>query len=173
MKRRHFLTTTSTATVAAVLPRTYAAKPSAELHLATNTYPWGTFAPREGRKYPLHSDELLAAIATSGITGYEPVGKAPAEFEGLAARLKAHGLEMRSLYVNSVLHEAAAAQQSIAEVLALARRAVELGTKTLVTNPSPIRWGGPENKTDAQLRTQAKSLDTLGAELRALGVTPR
>ena len=26
-----------------------------------------------------------------------------------------------------------------------------VGTRIIVTNPSPIRWGGSENKTDAQL----------------------
>jgi inosose dehydratase len=119
----------------------------------------------------LHTDEALAAIAAAGLPGYEPAIKSLAEFDGLAARLKRHGLEMRSLYVNSALHEEAQARQSSAEVLAIARRAVALGTKIIVTNPSPIRWGGPENKTDAQLAGQARALDRLGAELRALGVS--
>lgn len=43
--------------------------------------------------------------------------------------------------------------------------------KIVVTNPSPIRWGGPENKSDAQLRAQAVALDRLGRELRAMGLT--
>lgn len=172
ISRRQFLTVVSATTaVAAILPRAHAAPAAAGLHVATNTYPWGTFAKREGKGFTLHTGEALAAIASSGIAGYEPAVKSPAEFDGLAARLQAHGLEMRSLYVNSVLHEEAQAKQSLAEVLAVARRAVEIGTKIIVTNPSPIRWGGPENKTDAQLRTQARALDTLGAELRALGVT--
>jgi inosose dehydratase len=116
----------------------------------------------------LHTDEALAAIARTGITGYEPIITAPEECDGLGARLKAHGLEMRSLYVNSTLHDESA-QASIDSVLAIARRAVQIGTRIIVTNPSPIRWGGPENKTDAQLRAQAHALDRLGAELRKLG----
>ncbi len=40
----------------------------------------------------------------------------------------------------------------------------------MVTNPSPIQWGGAEDKNDAQLRCQAESLDRLGAELRKLGM---
>lgn len=140
-------------------------------HIATNTYPWGTFAKRAGGSFPLHTDDSLAAIASSGIVGYEPAIGSPAEFDGLAERLRRHGLEMRSLYVNSALHDATQAEKSIADVLAIARRAVEIGTKIIVTNPSPIRWGGPENKTDAQLIQQARALDRLGAELRQLGLT--
>lgn len=169
--RRQFLAATSAATATAVLPQARAAKPAVGLHVATNTYPWGTFAKREKRAFPLHTDESLGAIASSGIAGYEPAVKSAAEFDGLASRLKAHGLEMRSLYVNSVLHDEVQAKGSMAEVLAVARRAVETGTKIIVTNPSPIRWGGPENKTDAQLITQAKALDTLGGDLRKLGLT--
>lgn len=168
VSRRQFL---GGATAAAALARLPAAPPAGTLRLATNTYPWGTFARRENRTYPAHSDALLADIAASGLGGYEPSAKAPGEFDGLAARLQAHGIEMRSLYVNSTLHEEALAKQSQAEVLALARRAAELGTRIIVTNPSPIRWGGAENKTDAQLRTQARALDALGAELRKLGLT--
>jgi inosose dehydratase len=144
---------------------------ASQLHVVTNTYPWGTFAQREGKSFVLHSEAALAAIASSGIRGYEPIINRPEEFDGLGANLKAHGLEMRSLYVNSTLHEPAGSQESIDSVLAIARRAVEVGTRIIVTNPSPIRWGGPENKTDQQLRTQAKALDRLGAELRRIGLS--
>jgi inosose dehydratase len=39
-----------------------------------------------------------------------------------------------------------------------------------VTNPSPLRWGGPENKTDEQLKVQAAALDRLGARLQQMGM---
>ena len=120
--------------------------------------------------FALHTDDLLADIAKTGIDGYEPIISNPSEFDGLGERLSKHGLEMRSLYVNSVLHEEARADNSIAEVLAIATAASKLGTKIIVTNPSPIRWGGPEDKTDAQLRIQAAALNRLGAELRKLGL---
>jgi inosose dehydratase len=170
MNRRHFLTAAGAATAAASAPGLLRAASAAGLHIAANTYPWSTFAKRAGREFVLHTDAALAAIASTGVKGYEPNIKAPADFDGLAARLKTHGLEMRSLYVNSVLHDAAQAKQSRADVLAVARRAAETGTKIIVTNPAPIRWGGPEDKSDAQLRTQAAALDALGADLRALGI---
>lgn len=166
MNRRAFLHTTALAAVHASI-----AAEAKRTIIATNTYPWGTFAKREGKTFPLHTDESLAAIAAAGITGYEPIINQPEEFDGLAKRLQAHGLEMRSLYVNSSLHDETQAAQSIESVLAIARRAVEIGVKIIVTNPSPIRWGGPEDKTDAQLLTQSAALNKLGAELRRLGLT--
>ena len=78
---------------------------------------------------------------------------------------------MRSLYVNSILHERDMAQESIISVLAIARKAKELGTKIIVTNPSPIRWGGPENKNDAQLKVQAAAIEKLGRQLKSMGLT--
>jgi inosose dehydratase len=170
MNRRSFLFRTSAAGITLASPALLRAATVSTPHVATNTYPWGTFANRDGGKFDLHTDEALAAIARTGITGYEPIINAPDEFNGLGARLKAHGLEMRSLYVNSTLHDDSASA-SIDSVLAIARPAIELGTRFIVTNPSPIRWGGPDNKTDAQLRAQAKALDRLGAALRKLGAT--
>lgn len=140
------------------------------MHISTNTYPWGTFAKRESRNFALHSDELLAEIASTGIDGYEPSVSRVEEFDGLAGRLKAHGLEMRSIYVGTALHDKAEADKSIEHTLEIAKRAADIGTKIIVTNPSPIKWGGAENKTDEQLITQAESLNRLGAELRKLGV---
>jgi inosose dehydratase len=169
MNRRTFLLNTTAAGVALAAQPLQAA--ATRPPISTNTYPWGTFAKREGKSFDLHTDASLAAIASAGIAGYEPIINAPAEFDGLGARLKQHGLQMPSLYVNSSLHDEAGAAGSLASVLAIARRAVELGTRIIVTNPSPIRWGGPENKTDAQLVTQAKALDQLGAGLRKLGLT--
>jgi inosose dehydratase len=48
---------------------------------------------------------------------------------------------------------------SIDQGLAIAARAKDLGTTIIVTNPWPIRWGGSEDKSDPQLKHQAKSLD--------------
>lgn len=141
------------------------------MHIATNTYPWGTFARRDGQTFKPHTDEALAAIASSGITGYEPAVKSPDELDGLGSRLKSHGLEMRSLYVGSLLHDEAQVASSISDTLVIARKAAAIGCKIIVTNPSPIKWGGAENKTDAQLITQAGALDRLGAEMLKLGIT--
>jgi inosose dehydratase len=166
MNRRSFLAATA-AVVASSSARSAHAAPA---HVATNTYPWTTFAARDGGAFPLHADASLAAIASAGLRGYEPIIESADEVAPLAPRLKAHGLEMRSIYVNSRLHDDAA-DASIATVTAIARAVEPLGTRIIVTNPSPIRWGGPENKTDAQIVAQARALDRLGADLRGMGLT--
>ena len=170
MDRRAFLASTAVTGLAAAA-RAATVSGAGPLQVATNTYPWGTFASRDGGTFTVHSDEALATIASAGFSGYEPAVNDVKELDGLAARLEAHDLDMRSLYVNSSLHDESAAAASIEQVLAIARRALEIGTRIIVTNPSPIRWMGPENKTDAQIRSQAIALDRLGRELRALGIT--
>ena len=141
------------------------------LEISTNTYPWGTFAARDGRPFDPRSDETLDAIAAAGLTGYEPALTDVTELDGLGPRLQARGLRMPSLYASSTLHDEALTQASIENVLRIARRAATMGTRIIVTNPTPIRWGGPENKTDAQIRWQAGALDMLGRRVRALGLT--
>lgn len=142
-----------------------------DLHLACNQYPWTTFYGRESRDFNADLDSGLREVAASGMDGYEPLASAPGEIDRLALLLKKYGLEMRSLYVNSILHEPDRADKSIEEVLAIAEKAKGVGTRIIVTNPSPIRWGGPEDKDDAQLETQAAALERLGARLKAMGLT--
>jgi inosose dehydratase len=143
---------------------------SGRLHLACNQYPWTVFYARDNRDFNQELDKGLSEVAASRFDGYEPLANNPQELDRLGPLLKKHGLEIRSLYVNSALHERDKAQASIESVLAIARRAKELGTKIIVTNPSPIRWGGPENKDDAQLRVQAAAIEKLGRELKAMGL---
>ena len=168
MNRRQTFATLGTAAIS--WKTLLCAAEKANLHIASNTYPWTTFARRDGKKLSLHTDDLLKQFASTGVHGYEPIINSPSEFEGLAERLRNHGLEMRSLYVNSTLHDEAQAESSIAAVTEIAEAARGLGTRIIVTNPSPIRWGGDEDKDDDQLRFQAKSLDALGARLRELGL---
>jgi len=142
-----------------------------KLHVSCNQYPWAVFYGREGRDFGASLDTALAEVAASGIDGFEPGVGGLQQVQKIAPLLKKHGLEMRSLYVNSTLHEAGQVDRSIEQVLAAAAKAKAVGTRIIVTNPSPIRWGGPENKDDEQLKTQAAALNTLGAELRRMGLT--
>ena len=139
--------------------------------IATNTYPWLTFARRAEVPFELHSDKLLAQIAATGITGYEPIIEKVSEFKGLGSRLAKHQLRLQSIYVNVLLHDPELAEQKVNEVVEIAKTAAELGTRIVVANPTPIRWGGTEDKDDTQLRRQAQMFDRLGARLRSHGVT--
>ena len=173
--RRGFLQTAAmmggAALLAAQKAKPAAAAPPGKLHLACNQYPWQQFYRREDRNFAASLDAGLAEVAQSGMDGFEPGISSPQQVDEIAPLIKKHGLEMRSIYVNSVLYEAGEVEKSIANIVGIAQRAKQAGTKIIVTNPSPIRWGGPENKSDAQLKAQAAALDKLGAELGSLGVT--
>ncbi|MFZ2149467.1 MAG: TIM barrel protein, partial [Sedimentisphaerales bacterium] len=142
-----------------------------KLHLACNQYPWTVFYQRDNRNFNNELDKGLGELAASGMDGYEPLVNNSQELDRLGPLLKKHGLEMRSLYVNSVLHEKEKADESIEAVLAIAEKAKGIGTKIIVTNPSPIQWGGPQNKDDAQLKVQAAALEKLGRQLKSMGLT--
>ncbi|GAB3998493.1 myo-inosose-2 dehydratase [Spirosoma daeguense] len=116
-------------------------------------------------------DASLAEFAQTGITAYEPSVTSPEEVTRLAPLLKKYKLTMPSIYVNSTLHRADESQKSIDSVLAIAEASRSTGTTIFVTNPSPLKWGSNDDKTDAELTEQAKNLDRLGAELRKRGVT--
>jgi inosose dehydratase len=168
LSRRGFLTAAGAASIGSAV-----ALPPAKdkLHLATNEYPWGTFYGREKRSLADSLDTVLGEVAAAGLNGYEPLARSPEDVKRLAPLLQKHGLEMRSLYVNSTLHLQDKAAESIEQVLAIAEAARAAGTRIIVTNPSPLRWGGPENKDDTQIRFQAQALDKLGAALSAKGLT--
>lgn len=147
-------------------------KKPGKLHLACNVYPWTVFYQREGRDFNKDLDKGLAEVAASGVDGFEPIINAPQDVDKIGPLLKKHSLQMRSLYVNSTLHERDQAGKSIEEVFAIAEKAkAVLGTQIIVTNPSPIRWGGPENKNDAQLKVQAEALESLGRKLKGINLT--
>ena len=74
------------------------------------------------------------------------------------------------MYVNSVLHEPQLVEENISEIMAIAEEAKKIGIEILVTNPSPIKWSGPENKTDEQIKAQAIALNLLGKELKSIGI---
>lgn len=172
--RRQFIRVlgiTALAVTGEVAPRRpFAADGPGQFHLASNAYSWHVFYQREGRDFNAMLDTGLADVAASGIDGFEPTAGNPQDVERLHSMLKQHNLQMRSLYVNSTLHIQTEADKSIEQILAIAKAARTAGTRIIVTNPNPIRWGGQESKTDDQLRVQAAALDRLGRELDKLGI---
>jgi inosose dehydratase len=167
--RRVFLEQTTLAAVGLLAaPSAGRAAGKPRLHLATNAYSWHVFYQREGKNFGAAMSEGLKDVAASSLNGFEPGVGGAEEIRKLMPLLKQHGLEMRSLYVNSSLHEPAEADRSIEQILAVAHEVKAAGTRIIVTNPNPIRWGGPENKNDVQLRTQAAALERLGWELAGM-----
>ncbi len=168
--RREFLTVAALGAGAFATGAAQLRAASRPLALACSQYSWDVFYRREGKALAHLWDAALGEMASAGFSGLEPLVESPADLALLGPLLRKHGLEMRSLYVNSVLHEPDRVGASVADVLAIARAAQPLGAAIVVTNPSPIRWGGPENKTDAQLAGQAEALDRLGRDLAGLGM---
>ncbi|WDI43941.1 sugar phosphate isomerase/epimerase family protein [Bremerella sp. P1] len=142
---------------------------AADVPIFTQQYPWGTFY-RRSKKDASDLNTMLAEVKSCGLVGYEPIAGSPQQMKTIAEAAKKHDLKVESLYVNSTLHDPAQAAASIQSVLDIAAAAKDAcGTRIIVTNPSPIQWGGKQNKSDEQLRTQAESLDQLGAQLRKNG----
>jgi inosose dehydratase len=109
-------------------------------------------------------------LTKTGIIAYEPGLSSADDVKKLAPILQKYKIQMPSVYVNSVLHKAEDAELSIKSVLEIADEVKKLGTKIMVTNPSPIKWGGAEIKSDAELIEQAKNVEKLGAALRQKGI---
>ena len=173
LNRRHFLTSLTALGGAALLPDRSAAhvQPTTKLFpLSCNAYTWNTFYGREKKQWMADSDASLTEYVQTGLTAYEPSFSNADDVKKLAPFLPKYELAMPSLYVNSTLHKPGDAQKSIDSVLAIADMVRPLGTRIIVTNPDPIRWGSNDDKTDADLTEQAKNLNRLGAELRKRGI---
>jgi inosose dehydratase len=172
--RRQFLTDLSVATATAITgfhsTETLGDGSSGGLYLSSNVYSWTVFYERDNRNFKASLETSLGDLTRSGLNGLEPLIEKPDEIDRLAPLLKKNNLEMQSLYVDSTLHDPGKVDQSITQVLAVAEKAKAQGTRIIVTNPSPIHWGGPENKDDAQLKVQAAALNKLGRQLGSLGL---
>ncbi len=139
-------------------------------HLSGNVYMLQVYYGREGKQFGADLDADLQELAACGLDGLEPILESPEDADRFGSALRKAGLQMRSAYVNTTLHRMPEAQQSIERVLAIADRARRYGTRILVTNPNPIQWGAPLDKSDAELETQANALNTLGKALEARGL---
>lgn len=169
--RRSFIKQSGAAATALCLGNTVTLASESKIHLATNQYSWLVYYQREQKNFLENLDDGLQDIKKSGLDGLETMINSPQDIEHFSEKLKQHGLEMRSIYVNSTLHEQKQADKSIDQVVAIAEKAVEAGTKIIVTNPSPISWSGEKSKTDAELIIQAKALNRLGEKLSEIGIT--
>ncbi|TDB67379.1 sugar phosphate isomerase/epimerase family protein [Arundinibacter roseus] len=167
LNRRNFLSILPAIPLASVVTPAPAA-----FSIACNDYNWITFYKRENKVWGgEHLEQNIADVAKTGIKAFEPNLANRAMAENYVAALKKHKIAMPSIYVGSVLHEAEAIGKSIVTILEIADVVKKYGTKIVVTNPNPIKWGAPELKNDAQLALQAAAMERLGAKLRKKGLT--
>lgn len=166
--RRKFLRTAVAASALPFIHTMPQSEPSYPFPISSNAYNWYTFYGRSGESWGEDWDSCLAAYASTGLKAYEGSFNSAEEVGKLAPYLQKYNIGVPSLYVNSTLHTKEDAQKSIENVLAIATAAKKLGTKIVVTNPSPIQWGGDVIKSDEQLEVQVMNLGKLGASLRKM-----
>jgi inosose dehydratase len=161
MKRRHFVR--AIPAVAAIR----SVSGQAPFPISCNSYNWHTFYKRVGKVWGQDIDADIRHFAETGIPALEPNIESVAMGRTMLEALTKYKISMPSIYVNSTLHEAKEVKPSIQKILEIADLVRSYGTRIIVTNPSPISWGGETLKTDAQLRVQAQALNELGARLKA------
>jgi len=88
--------------------------------------------------------------------------------EQTRAMLGKYVLNPESVYAGTTLHEAQAAETSIQTVLELADFLKPLGTRVIITNPSPKPEQG--RKSDDELKTQVQYVTQLGTALQRRGM---
>ena len=178
--RRRFIKNTTGAIVTAAIgiggshlnAKTHGSMNTSNYPLSTNTYPWGTFYKRNGRDTDSDLPAFIKEVKKSGADHLEPNLKSLEFVDTLSAELQKQDIGMVSVYVNSELHDAEKAKASMDWVMDIVRSAKKrMGTQIVVTNPSPIEWGGPQNKNDDQLAVQRDALEMLGKAIHAEGMT--
>lgn len=171
LHRRDFLQKSSLVATALTIDPTFITFFNAKASkVAIQQYTWFSYLRREGIVWDADLKEFLGQLKDNGFHGFEPSFGNPEEADNLHALFPDYNIWASSMYVNSTLHEKDKIEESINSAVAIAKAARKLGVKIVVTNPSPIKWGDPEDKTDAQLVLQAKALDKLGSELRKMGL---
>ena len=164
--RRKFLAAVGSASVLPLLAS--ANKKSLTLPISCNSYNWFTFYQREGKEWWQDPDACASEFLKTGLTAIEPSLSSAEQAVQMIAVLKKHNIQLPSIYVNSVLHKAEDGTKSIETILSIAKEVKKYNTKIIVTNPSPLQWGGTAVKSDAELLEQSANMERLGGELRKM-----
>jgi inosose dehydratase len=128
--------------------------------LATQVYVW--------TQQKASIEDALAGIARAGYRRVELTNQffEPDLKERTWTALRANKIELFSAYMGGVMHEPDAAKDTIAKALAMTDVAKTMGANLINVNPAPLK----ERKTDEQLATQVKTLNELGAKVKAKGL---
>ncbi|MGL6225157.1 MAG: sugar phosphate isomerase/epimerase family protein [Thermoguttaceae bacterium] len=169
MQRREFLTNTAGWVAAASLLNCSGTKvfsdDSRRLPVALNQYTVSAFYSREGIDFLKNLDRCLAEMKQCGADGLEPMIGSLRDSAFYGKALRKQDMDMRSIYMGVNLHDEDAAQGERDRVLESAQKAAEYGTRIVVINPAP-----KSGKSDSELARQSQNMNTLGAELRKLGL---
>ena len=168
--RRKFLTAIGSAGLVPFLSAFR--KRNLALPISCNSYTWFTFYRREGKEWWQDPDACASEFLKAGLTAIEPSLSSSEEAVKMIAILRKHNIQLPSIYVNSVLHKTTEASKSIDTVLSIAREVKKYNTKIIVTNPSPLQWGGTAVKSDDELLEQRQEHGKSGQGIKKDGYDP-
>lgn len=137
--------------------------------VSTQAFPFMQRVQQRGNDWLADIDALVAQAAAAGIEGWEPIIRTPDQVDTILEAVRRHGLEMPSIYIGGELHEEDVGRASVENIVAIATRAAEEGTRFIVVNPNPIAWGSSGNKDDRQLRLQLRLLEETAERIAAEG----
>ncbi|MFY0689323.1 MAG: sugar phosphate isomerase/epimerase [Cyclobacteriaceae bacterium] len=142
----------------------------AQNKIACQQYSWFTYLQREDKVWNADLDAFFELVKQSGYAYFEGAFDSLEDATNMSKAITKSEVSGRSLYVNSTLHIQEEIEQSIQSVLVQAKVVKKWGVEIIVTNPRPIEWGKPYDKSDEELVLQANALDRLGLELRKIGM---
>lgn len=169
--RKNFLLTASGVTLNSVFA--FGNSPlslQAKYPISSNVYNWFTFYQREGKEWGKDWDACIKEYTRCGLTAIEPSLSTLNDVKTILPVLDKYKISIPSVYANSILHKKDEAKKSIEMILSIAEAIKNHGTKIIVTNPTPIRWGGEALKTDNELSIQLENLEDLGAQLKKFDI---
>ncbi len=138
--------------------------------LSVEVYIWIQHLAAEKKTLAEGVEEVLASFHGAGYRRVELNQDffQPALREQTFKLLAKYHLAPETIYAGTTLHETAAAEKSVKEVVELGRLLKPHGTRLIVTNPSPKP--AQALKTAEELNTQAKYVDQLAVELHQQGI---
>jgi inosose dehydratase len=138
--------------------------------IGTGSFRWLQRYRMQGLSLEDHLEETIAEAARAGMKTWEPIGLPTDEYTTrLQKTLTANGMKLTSLYVNCRLHDEEW-PESVEAVMQQALRAKALGATIICTNPEPLNWNEPLDKTDDQLSIQLGAMFTLCQRLQTEGM---
>ncbi len=136
-------------------------------------YIFQQYAARQKKSLGAVLDEVFTMAHTAGFHNIE-INQGfftPDLRDRTQALLRAKQLRMPSVYVGGVMHTTEGAEATTAKALNIARICQPFGCIAVVNNPEPKP--ASVQKTDAELKIQAKALNTLGRFLKDDGLELR
>lgn len=151
---------------------TFAAAPDTHgsARILAQGYVWQQWAGTNKKKLGEAIDEIFPATRRAGYRHMELTSNffTPEVRERTLAVAEKSGIDVPIVYHGGTLHDAAAADKTIADAIEFAQAAKPLGVKAVNTNANPKAGRAP--KSEEELAVQAKALNRFGEKLRDCGL---